>query len=154
LGPVYIAARGYAAPEVGPTLQRAKELCTDPRLLLGIMLGIWEWRIVRADLRLCVDLAAEGMELAQRLNQPGMLMEALFMPGVTMFYRAEFDGARTYFDEALGRYEDLERTKFWMSFTGHNAGVTHRCYLALTLWHLGYPDQALKVEREMRELAR
>jgi class 3 adenylate cyclase/tetratricopeptide (TPR) repeat protein len=154
LGPVYIAARGYAAPEVGPTLQRAKELCTDPRLLLGIMLGIWEWRIVRADLRLCVDLAAEGMELAQRLNQPGMLMEALFMPGVTMFYRAEFAGAREHFDKALTGYEDLEQTKFWTAYTGHNASVTHRCYLALTLWHLGYPDQAFKVDREMRELAR
>jgi predicted ATPase len=32
--------------------------------------------------------------------------------------------------------------------------VTHRCYLALTLWHLGYPDQALAVDRETRELAR
>ena len=30
--------------------------------------------------------------------------------------------------------------------TGHNAGVTHRCYLALALWHLGYPDQALKLD--------
>jgi predicted ATPase len=154
LGPTYIAARGYAAPEVGPTLQRARELCRDPRLLLGIMLGIWEWRIVRADLRLCVDLAAEGMELAERLNESGMRMEALFMPGVTMFYRAEFAGARAYFDKALAGYEDLEQTKFWTAYTGHNASVTHRCYLALTLWHLGYPDQALKVDREMRELAR
>ena len=32
--------------------------------------------------------------------------------------------------------------------------MTHRCYLALALWHLGYPDQALKLDREMRELAR
>src|SRR5262249_2605979 len=32
--------------------------------------------------------------------------------------------------------------------------VTHRCYLALTLWHLGYPDQALKLAREACELAR
>jgi predicted ATPase len=32
--------------------------------------------------------------------------------------------------------------------------VTHRCYLALALWHLGYPDQALRVDRETRELAR
>ena len=32
--------------------------------------------------------------------------------------------------------------------------MTHRCYLALTLWHLGYPDQALKLARETRELAR
>ena len=32
--------------------------------------------------------------------------------------------------------------------------MTHRCYLALTLWHLGYPDQALRLAGETRELAR
>jgi len=31
------------------------------------------------------------------------------------------------------RYDDRERTKFWTAYTGHNAGVTHRCYLALVL---------------------
>jgi predicted ATPase len=41
----------------------------------------------------------------------------------------------------------------WAASTGHNAGVTHRCYLALTLWHLGYPDQAMSVDRETRALA-
>jgi len=82
------------------------------------------------------------------------MMEALFMPGVTMFYRGQFAGARTYHENALAAYDDRERTKFWTAFTGHDAGVTHRCYLALTLWHLGYPDQALKLAREVCELAR
>jgi predicted ATPase/class 3 adenylate cyclase len=157
LGPTYITARGYAAPEVGPILLRARELCQridDPPQLFGIMLGMWEWRIVRGDLRLCVDLAADGMALAERLNDPGVMMEALFMPGVTKFYRAEFAGARACHEKALAAFDDRERTKFWTAYTGHNAGVTHRCYLALALWHLGYPDQALRVDREARELAR
>ena len=54
----------------------------------------------------------------------------------------------------LGAYDDRARTKFWTAYSGHDAGVTHRCYLALALWHLGYPDQALKLAGEMRELAR
>jgi predicted ATPase len=157
LGPTYITARGYAAPEVGPVLLRARELCQridDPQQLFGIMLGMWEWRIVRGDLRLCVDLASDGMALAQRLNDPGIMMEALFMLGVTSYYRAEFAGARACHEKAVADFDDRERTKFWSSYTGHNAGVTHRCYLALVLWHLGYPDQALQVAREALELAR
>jgi TOMM system kinase/cyclase fusion protein len=157
LAPAYIAARGYAAPEVGPILVRARELCQrigDQQQQFGIMLGMWEWRIVRGDLRLCVDLAADGMALAESRNDPGMLMEALFMPGVTMFYRAQFEGARASFEKALAAYDDRERTKFWTAYSGHDAGVTHRCYLALTLWHLGYPDQARKLAGEMCELAR
>jgi predicted ATPase len=157
LAPAYIAARGYAAPEVGPLLHRAGELCGqigDDRQLLGIMLGTWEWHIVRGDLRQCVDLAAEGMALAERLNDPGVWMEALFMPGVTMFYRGDFGGARACFEKAIASYDDRERTRSWAAFTGHNASVTHRCYLALALWHLGFADQAFRVDRETRELAR
>jgi predicted ATPase len=157
LGPAYIAVRGYAAPEVGPTLLRAGELCQrigDVPQRFGILLGRWEWHLVRGDLRPCVGLADEGMALAERLGDPGMRMEALFMPGVTMFYRGQFAEARTHLEEALSAYDDRERTRFWSAYTGHNAGVTHRCYLALTLWHLGYPDQALRLDREARELAR
>ena len=157
LGPAYIAARGYAAPEVGPILSRARELCQrigDEPQLLGIMVGEWEWNLVRGDLRPCVGLAADGMALAERLNDPGMLMEALFMPGATMFYRAQFAEARVCHEKAVAAYEDPERTRFWTAYSGHNAGVTHRCYLALDLWHLGYPDQALRLDRETQELAR
>src|SRR5262249_56558266 len=37
---------------------------------------------------------------------------------------------------------------------GHDAGVTCRSNLAVCLWHLGYPDQALQANREAVELAR
>jgi serine/threonine protein kinase/tetratricopeptide (TPR) repeat protein len=157
LGPAYITAHGYASPEVGPVLLRARELCQrndDLQQQFGIMLGMWEWRLVRGDVRVSTDLAADGMALANRLNDPGIMMEALFMPGATMFYRAQFAAARACYENAVAAYDDRERTKFWTAYTGHNAGVTHRCYLALVLWHLGYPDQALKVDRETRQLAR
>jgi predicted ATPase len=156
LGPAYIAIRGYGAPEVGPIMLRARELCErigDDQQLFGIMLGMWEWRLVRGEVRECETLAADGMRLATRLNDPGILMEGLFMPGATMFYLAQFAGARECSEKALASYDDLERTSFWSAYTGHNASITHRCYLALVLWHLGFPDQALKVDREMRELA-
>jgi tetratricopeptide (TPR) repeat protein len=157
LGPATITAHGYAAPEVGPILLRARELCqrkNDPQHLFGIMLGMWEWRLVRGDLKPSMDLAADGMSLAEKLKDPGIMMEALFMPGVTMFYRAQFASARACYEKALSTYDDRKRTKFWTAYTGHNAGVTHRCYLALVLWHLGLPDQALKAGHEAAELAR
>jgi class 3 adenylate cyclase/tetratricopeptide (TPR) repeat protein len=157
LGPASIAVRGYAAPEVGPMLLRAGELCQrigDEPQQFGILLGRWEWNLVRGDLQACIGLADEGMALAERLNDPGMLMEALFMPGVTMFYRGRFAEARAFYEKALASFDDRERTRFWTAYTGHNAGVTHRCYLALALWHLGYPDQALRLDHETQELAR
>src|SRR5262245_16961663 len=157
LAPATIAVRGYAAPEVGPILHRAHELCQrigDELQQFGIMLGNWEWHLVRGDLRPSVGLAADGMTLAERRNDPGMLMEALFMRGATMFYRGQFAEARLCYENAVAAYDDRGHTRFWATHTGHNAGVTHRCYLALVLWHLGYLDQALRLDRETRELAR
>jgi serine/threonine protein kinase/predicted ATPase len=156
LAPAYIAVRGYAAPEVGPILHRAHELCQrigDELQQFGIMLGNWEWHLVRGDLRSSVDLAADGMTLAERRNDPGMLMEALFMRGATLFYRGQFADARICHEQAIAAYDDRDRTRLWAAHSGHNAGVTHRCYLALVLWHLGYPDQALRLDRQTQDLA-
>jgi serine/threonine protein kinase/TolB-like protein/tetratricopeptide (TPR) repeat protein len=157
LGTATIAARGYAAPEVGPVFRRARERCErvgQPPQRFALLLGIWEWHTVRADLRLCTDLAAEGMEFARRHDDPGMVMEALFMAGETLLYRADFAGARDRFATAVAEYDDRARTRFWAGHTSHNAGVTCRSNLAVALWHLGYPDQALRVNREMCQLAR
>ena len=156
LGTAYIASRGYAAPEVGPVFRRARELCErvgQQHQLFALMLGNWEWHTVRGDLRLCMELAAEGMELASRLNDAGIMMEALFMSGETMLYQADFAGARDCFATAVAQFEDRERTKFWAAHTGHNASVTHRSNLAVSLWHLGFPDQAMEANREMNQLA-
>jgi tetratricopeptide (TPR) repeat protein len=101
-----------------------------------------------------MTLAVDAMEFAERLNDPGILMEALFMPGLVMFYRGDFGGARACFARAVADYDDRARTQFWAEMTGQNAGVTQRCLLAVALWHSGYPDQALEVNREMHELAR
>ena len=157
LGTAYIASRGYAAPEVGPVLHRARELCQrvgQPIQMFAFILGIWEWHFVRGDLRLSMDLATEGNEFAGELNDPGIMMEALFMSGETMLYRADFACARHRLANAVADFDDRERSRFWAVHTGHDAGITCRSNLAIALWHLGYPDQALEVNRGMLQLAR
>ena len=94
------------------------------------------------------------MEFGERLNDPGILMEALFLKGLTRLYRGDFAGARDCCARAIADFDDRERTAYWAGLVGEDAGVTHRCYLALALWHLGFPDQALKLNAEMLELAR
>ena len=76
------------------------------------------------------------------------------MSGETMLYRADFAGARDCFETAVRQFDDRERTRSWAVHTSHDAGVTHRSNLAVSLWHLGYPDRARAVNREMLELAR
>jgi predicted ATPase len=157
LGTAYIASRGYAAPEVGPVFDRARALCEQagqtPQLF-AMMWGNFAFHIVRGDFRVCAELADEAMAFAERLNDPGILMEALFLKGLTRLYRGDFAGARDCCARAITEFDNRERTAFWAALVGEDAGVTHRCYLALALWHLGFPDQALQLNDEMLQLAR
>ncbi len=94
------------------------------------------------------------MAFGERLNDPGILMEALFLKALSRLYRGDFAGARECCSRAIDEFDDRERTAYWAGLVGEDAGVTHRCYLALALWHLGFPDQALRLNDEMLELAR
>jgi adenylate cyclase len=157
LGTAYQAARGYGAAEAGPVFRRARELCDrigQPTQRFAARWGVWAWHVTRGDFRLSMELAAETVQFAEQVDDPGMKMEALFHLGFTMFSRADFAGAREHFGRAVAVYDDGERTKKWAAYTGQDSGVTHRIYLALPLWHLGYPDQALNVNREARVRAR
>jgi predicted ATPase len=157
LGTAYIASRGYAAPEVGPVFKRASELCErvgQTPHVFAMMFGNFAFHIVRGHFRICVELADEAMAFAERLNDPGILMEALFLKGVTRLYRGDFAGTRDCCARAIADLDDRPRTAFWAGLVGEDAGVTHRCYLALALWHLGFPDRSLQLNGEMIELAR
>lgn len=157
LGTAYIAARGYAAPEVGPVFQRAREICAtigEPQQQFAMVFGNFAWRIVRGEMDRSLVLAKEAISLAEVFGDPGMWMEALFLLGVTLFYRGDFAGARAQYEKALSQYDDRDRNRLWAARVGEDAGVTHRCYLALSLWHLGYSEHALRMNREARELAR
>ena len=136
LGTAYIAVRGYASPEVGPVFQRARALCDkigEPHQQFAMVWGNFAWRIVRGEMDLSLQLAGEAIEHAKKLDDPGVWMEALFLMGVTLYYRGDFVGARQQYETALARYDDdPERTRMWAVRVGEHAGVTHRCYLALT----------------------
>jgi serine phosphatase RsbU (regulator of sigma subunit) len=157
LGTAYIAARGYAAPEVGPIFHRARALSEragETPQAFTMMRGHFAYHIVRGDFRLCTDLAAQAVRFGERLDDPGILMEALFLQALTRLYRGDFAGAHECCARALADYDDRARTAFWAGRTGEDSGVAHRCYLSLACWHLGSADRALALNREALALAR
>lgn len=157
LGSAYQAILGYAAPDVGPTFARAREICQkvgSPSDLFAIMWGNWTWHLVRGELILTSELADEMMTYAEYTADGGMLMEAHVVVAVTQYFRGDFSGCRKNCEAAIARFEDKEQCRVWSGRTGQNAAVTARCYLSQSLWHLGYPEEADKINREMLSLAR
>jgi serine phosphatase RsbU (regulator of sigma subunit) len=157
LGTAYIATRGYAAPEVGPVFDRARSLCErvgQTPQLFTMMWGNFAFHVVRGDFRLCADLADEAIKFGERMSDLGILMEGYFLRGLTMLYRGNFFEARECCARSIDDYDDRSRTAFWATFIGEDAGVTARCYLALAIWHLGFPDGAQRLGSETLALAR
>lgn len=157
LGSVYQAMYGYAAPEVGPAFARARELCQkvgETSQLFSIMWGNWSWHLVRGELKLAMSLAEDMVTFAKNVSDIGIMMEAYAAPAVTLFYLGDFAGCRKWCEEAIAEHEDKEHCRIWSTMTGQNSSLHMRTYLIVALFHLGYPEQALKLNDETIAMAR
>lgn len=155
LSATLMAAKGYSAPEVEGVLKRARELCEqigEGAPLFPVLWGMWGWRLIREEMDICRKLADESMALAQASRDDGMLCEAYFVTCLTNYYVGEFTLAGEHCEKSV-ELADLERTQFYVQFTGHNSTVVMWAYVAMSKWVLGYPDQSLQAIPHSDQLA-
>jgi class 3 adenylate cyclase/predicted ATPase len=146
LGPALLAAKGNATPEVERAYTRARELCErlgDPPELFPTLFGLWVMYLVRGELRTAYELADRLLQRAQSTHDPALLMYAQMARGLTLYWMGELLPAREQLEMAITLY-DRERHRPLTYRYGFDAEVTCQSYGAMTLWQLGYPDQALK----------
>ncbi len=105
LGAPLIATKGYAAPEVLASFDRARELCA----LIGqtperfhVLWGLAAFYLIRADLAAARRLAEESLAQAELDDDEDQRLEAHSWLGTILFYMAEMSAARRQFDAALG----------------------------------------------------
>ena len=90
------------------------------------------------------------MELAADLNDPEFMMEALFVLGGTCSIAAISPNAQDELDESGSTTTTASARNSGPSYTGHDAAVSRPLLTCrMILWHLGYPDRAEQMSREM-----
>jgi len=82
------------------------------------------------------------------MHKPALLLKANELLGVTLFNLGELAPARAYLEQGIALY-DPQKGRFLVF-----AGVNLLSMVALALWSLGYPDQALKRSYEALTLAK
>jgi predicted ATPase len=155
LGVSLVATRGFASAEVQQTYLRARALCEhngDISTLVPILYGLWNLYLVRCDFPTCDGLAARVLELAHGEADPVFLLVAHNVLQQPLFHRGQFAAARRHQQEGFALY-DPPRHRGLTAVYGEDPGVGCQVYGAVTLWHLGYPDQAVREAEAGRRLA-
>lgn len=157
LGPAWMAARGYGAPEVEATYTRALALCEQggeiPQIF-SAQLGLWSFYLLRAQLSTAHALAQRLLGFAQDKQDPEQLAEAHRILGATLFRLGEIRMARTHMEQALALHRPERQTYSKLLRYAPNLALHIRSTLSWTLWFLGLPDQARARSEEALALAR
>ena len=145
-----MATKGSAAPEVGETYTRAQQLCQhleDPYQLFPVLRGLWRYYHGRTELQTAHALGEQLLALAQQVQDAAMLLAAHLHLGNTLFHLGAPAAAHTHFVQGIALY-DSQQYRASAFLYGEDLGVYCRSLSALTLWYLGYPDQALARNNE------
>ena len=156
IGRALIVVKGYAALETERAYTRARELCErlgDPPELFPALLGLWSTHLLRGEIRLACELGEQLLGRAQRTRDPAGLMHGHLALGISSYWMGEFLPAREHLESAISLYDPERHRLLTFSYLGLDARVRCLSSEAMTLWQLGYPDQALKHVNEALALA-
>jgi predicted ATPase len=157
LGVPLSAIKGPGAPEVFDNYGRARQLCHD----IGeapeqyqVLWGSWRSHLAIAKLEAAQDLADQLVDLAQREQDSGLLLEAHHAQWTTLSRVYEPPRCWHHAEQGMALYQPERHHRHVFTISDHDAGVCCRGFGALSLWQLGHPDQALTHSRDAVALAR
>ncbi len=145
LGAVLIAVKGFAAPETGHVYARAQELWEklgSPTEFLHLPFGQSFYHVVRGELDRAQRFDENLLRLSHQRNDSSGLVLGHHSSGRTLFYRGRFASSRSHQEEALALYDPISHRSL-VGQAGFSPHVGVLGYLALALFCLGFPDQAL-----------
>jgi class 3 adenylate cyclase/predicted ATPase len=156
LGAALGAITGQWAPETERTYARACALARQvgsPPELFPALWGFWYAHMAQGQMPRARELAEEFLELAPQQQDTLVLAAGHRMLANTAWWQGELVQAQVHCRQGLACYDSEQHRVSAVSY-GQDSGVACGWIGALTLWVLGYPDQALQGIEEMLALAR
>lgn len=155
VGPALMAVRGYGAPEVATTYNRALALCAQiggDSELFPALLGLRTYYELRAEYTTACELGERSLNVAQTAQDPDLLVDAHAALGATLFFQGDLKNAHDHQERARALYNpDRHRTH---AITYGMDPDYILSFSAWSLWYLGFPDQASTRSRDTLALAK
>ncbi|WP_407179395.1 AAA family ATPase [Bradyrhizobium sp. STM 3562] len=155
LGTPLVASHGWASPEVATARARAAELCEklgDPEHLLPVLFGQAIYCLNRGKTLDGLAIANRCWSVAENRGDRVALLVAHRAMGSALLQMGRFADAKAHLEPILSLH-DAERDGALASQYVVDPGVSGGSFFALTLWILGYPEQALAVRNKVFSLA-
>jgi predicted ATPase/class 3 adenylate cyclase len=155
LGQALTVTKGYAAPEVEHTYTRARQLCQqvgETPQLFPVLRGLWNFYLIRREVRTARELAEQLLGLAQHAQDPALLQQAHSALAGALVHLGAFAAAQAHLQQGLALYDPPQHRTLALRL-GYDLGVFFLAYMTRPLWLLGYPDQALQRSHETLTLA-
>ena len=115
LGMSLAATRGFAAPEVESTNQRARELCRllgDNDELFWVLRGLCALYIVRSNGPASRELSEQCVRLGRETGRDEFMVEALVMEGYVQGYAGDFKRGREAMSQAVQIYRATDAGRY------------------------------------------
>ena len=155
IGPSLIAVKGYASAEVEQNYSKARRLCMQlgkKTQLFRVLWGLWGFYVVRANHREAQKAGEELLNLSHREQNTTYRIEAHLTLGGALFCLADFVPASKHLEQGADLYDrKVHHTQ--NSLFAVDLGVFCSAWAAHPLWHIGYPDRALKRSLQAVNLA-
>jgi predicted ATPase len=156
LGPMLMVTRGYGSPEVERVYSRARVLSQqveETAQLFPVLWGLWQFYLATAAYQTSHELGQQLLSLAQGAHDPALLLMAHDALGTTLLFQGALASSLTHFEAGIALYDPQQHRALATRYAGEDPGVVCRGLAALTLWFLGYPDQALTRIQDALRLA-
>jgi tetratricopeptide (TPR) repeat protein len=144
LGNSATSAKGWSAEEVGKAFYRARELCAvlnDDRLLHPILVGLFGFHVVEAELRAAEKIGLELLALGDARKDRVLQVDGHKSLLNARYKLGKFQEAQEHFEQGLRLYKEgswPEALIEQFDDPGPHLLVLGGC----VLWVQGYPDQA------------
>ena len=157
LGPALVAKGGFGVPEVEQNYTRARTLCErlgETPQLFPVLWGLARIHDARGDLKVGRELSDQLLNLAQRAQEPALLLEANHGRWANLSLRGELAAARIHLEQGFALYDRQMHKHHAFLYGGHDPGVCCGGHAAEVFWLLGYPDEAKRKSQAAVALAR
>jgi class 3 adenylate cyclase/tetratricopeptide (TPR) repeat protein len=148
LGPALIGMTSAGAPEVEASYAGARALCErlgDPVRLFPVLWGEWYVSYAQGRYRNAREIGERLLVVAGEGSDPAPLLEAHHALWATLIGMGDAVAARPHLERGMALYDRKQHRGLAFQYGGHDPGGCCRWFGSMSLWELGYPDQALQM---------